>query len=114
MPTHGYANFNELIGRAARERAGQRNWPKRYPRCRGWREVYPEQVEAALLAVPGVLDVQACSMPDPVLGELIRVDVLTPGHRTVAARKRFKEELQAYCREVLEPWQRPARYYFHG
>ena len=80
----------------------------------GGREVYPEQVEAALLAVPGVLDVQACSMPDPVLGELIRVDVLTPGHRTVAARKRFKEELQAYCREVLEPWQRPARYYFHG
>ena len=80
----------------------------------GGREVSPEQVEAALLAVPGVLDVQAGSMPDPVLGELIRVDLLAPGHRTVAARKRFKEELQEYCREQLEPWQRPARYYFHG
>ena len=80
----------------------------------GGREVYPEQVEAALLAVAGVLDVQAGSMPDPVLGELIRVDILAPGHRTVAARKGFKEALQAYCREHLEPWQRPARYYFHG
>ena len=80
----------------------------------GGREVYPELVEAALLAVPGVLDVQAGSMPDPVLGALIRVDILAPGHRTVAARKGFKEALQAHCRNVLEPWQRPARYVFHG
>ena len=80
----------------------------------GGREVYPELVEAALLAVPGVLDVQAGSMPDPVLGALIRVDILAPGHRTVAARKGFKEELQEHCRNVLEPWQRPARYVFHG
>lgn len=80
----------------------------------GGRDVYPEQVEAALMAVPGVMDVQASSMENPVLGELIRVDILAPGHRTVAERKDFKRELQAYCREVLEPWQRPARYYFHA
>ncbi|MCC5880389.1 MAG: hypothetical protein JJU03_10910 [Idiomarina sp.] len=80
----------------------------------GGREVNPEQVEVALMAVPGVMDVQASSMPDPVLGELIRVDVLAPGHRSVAERKVFKQALQDHCREVLEPWQRPARYYFHG
>lgn len=79
----------------------------------GGRDVYPEQVEATLLEVDGVCDVQASSMPDPVLGELIRVDVLAPQHRTVAARKDFKKTLQAYCRDHLQPWQRPVRYYFH-
>lgn len=80
----------------------------------GGRDVCPEQVETALMGIAGVMDVQASSMPDPVLGELIRVDVLAPGHRTVAERKVFKQTLQEHCREVLEPWQRPARYYFHG
>jgi hypothetical protein len=79
----------------------------------GGREVLPEEVEQALLGVQGVADVQASSMPDPVLGELIRVDVLAPGHRTVAAQKEFKKVLQAHCREHLEPWQRPVRYYFY-
>lgn len=80
----------------------------------GGREVHLEQVETALLAVPEVLDVQAGSMSDPVLGALVRVDIFAPEHRTVAARKRFKETLQEHCRNVLEPWQRPARYNFHG
>lgn len=80
----------------------------------GGRDVHPEQVEVALMEIPGVMDVQASSMPDPVLGELIRVDVLAPGYRSVAERKVFKRTLQEHCREVLEPWQRPARYYFHG
>ena len=80
----------------------------------GGRDVSPEQVEAALMGVAGVMDVQASRMPDPVLGELIRVDVLAPGYRTVSERKIFKQVLQAHCREVLEPWQRPARYYFHA
>lgn len=80
----------------------------------GGRDVFVQQVEHALLAVPGVVDVQAGSMPNPVLGELIRVDVLAPQHRTVAERKAFKRQLQDHCRAVLQPWQRPARYDFHG
>lgn len=79
----------------------------------GGRDVYPEQVEATLLEVKGVRDVQASSMPDPVLGELIRVDILAPRYRTVAERKEFKKVLQNYCREHLPPWQRPVRYHFH-
>ncbi|MGX5913389.1 AMP-binding enzyme [Aliidiomarina sp. Khilg15.8] len=79
----------------------------------GGREVQPEEVEQALLGVNGVADVQASSMPDPVLGELIRVDVLAPGHRSVAAQKEFKKVLQEHCRDHLEPWQRPVRYYFY-
>lgn len=79
----------------------------------GKHQVQPELVEQALLDVAGVADVQASSMPDPVLGELVRVDILAPGHRTVAKRKAFKRELQEHCRECLKPWQRPARYYFH-
>ncbi|RUO29899.1 hypothetical protein CWE12_07975 [Aliidiomarina sedimenti] len=79
----------------------------------GGRGVQPEVVEQALLQVVGVADVQASSMPNPVLGELVRVDVLAPSQRTVAERKLFKRTLQEHCRECLEPWQRPARYYFH-
>lgn len=79
----------------------------------GGREVSPEQVEIALLQIPEVSDVQASGVPDPVLGEIIRVDVLAPSQRTVAERKVFKRKLQAHCRAMLEPWQRPARYYFY-
>lgn len=79
----------------------------------GGRVVQPELVEQAILRVPGVSDVQASSMPNDVLGELIRVDVLAPDFRTVAARKDLKKTLQEHCREHLEPWQRPARYYFY-
>lgn len=78
----------------------------------GGRETQPEEVEQVLLAVNGVADVHASSMPDPVLGEIIRVDVLAPGHRSVSAQKHLKKILQAHCREQLEPWQRPVRYYF--
>ena len=68
----------------------------------GGEKVFPEEVEATLLAHPGVQDTLVVGVPDPRWGERV-VAVVSPrddGDLTL-------EELQAHCREELAGYKVP-------
>jgi bile acid-coenzyme A ligase len=74
----------------------------------GGANVYPAEVEAAILEHDAVRDVAVIGLPDDDLGRRVHAVVeLVPG-RSLPAR----EELDRHCRERLAPYKRPRSYEF--
>jgi acyl-CoA synthetase (AMP-forming)/AMP-acid ligase II len=71
---------------------------------RGGYNVYPAEVEAALVAHPRVADVAVVPRPDPVMGE-VGVAVVVPADP--AARAPSLDELRAFLRPRLAVWKLP-------
>jgi acyl-CoA synthetase (AMP-forming)/AMP-acid ligase II len=71
---------------------------------RGGEKVFPEDVDAVLLAMPDVADALCFGVPDPVLGEEVEAAVVAgPGRRVEPA------EVLAFCAARLRRAERPKR-----
>ncbi|WP_093803833.1 type I polyketide synthase [Streptomyces sp. Wb2n-11] len=68
--------------------------------------VHPSEVEAVLLALPGIRDAAVAGSPDDVLGE-VPVAYLVPANAGVLDRR----EILAACRKHLSPFKVPAALY---
>ncbi len=74
---------------------------------RGGENLYPREIEAALLLHPAVAEAAVVGVPDPTWGEVVAAFLrLAPGQ--VAT----EEELFAFCREQLAPFKTPKRWVF--
>lgn len=69
-------------------------------------KVSPEEVEAVLVAHPGVREVVVLAMPDRVRGEAVRAVIVPHGERPLVA------DLRRYCRERLASYKVPRRFEF--
>jgi acyl-coenzyme A synthetase/AMP-(fatty) acid ligase len=70
----------------------------------GGSKVYPQTVEAFLLAMTGVREARVCGVPNPVSGFLVKADVvLADGMDGIEARKRILTE----CHKRLPAYQVP-------
>ena len=64
---------------------------------RGGVNIYPEEIEAALMAEPAIADAAVVGRPSPILGEeVVAFVVASPGLDAEAVRGRLKESLAAY------------------
>ncbi|BAS28262.1 O-succinylbenzoic acid--CoA ligase [Limnochorda pilosa] len=73
----------------------------------GGENVYPAEVEAALLAHPAVLEAGVTGVPDPRWGQAVLAAVrLRPGARVT------EEEIRGFCRERLAGYKVPAHVRF--
>ncbi len=72
--------------------------------------IYPREVEDALIAHPGVADVAVIGVPDDDMGEAVRavVQAATPS----ADRDAFARELVAFCRERVAHFKCPTSVVF--
>ena len=77
----------------------------------GGTNVYPAEIEAALLQHPDVVDVGVFGVPDPDWGESIVAAVAAPSGRR-AERRRPQAALIAFCRERLASYKCPRRWEF--
>ncbi len=69
--------------------------------CSGY-NVYPDEIDRALVAHPAVLEAATIGIPDPKRGETVKsFVVLKPGYSAT------EEELKAHCREHLAPYKVP-------
>ncbi len=74
---------------------------------RGGENVYPAEIEAALLRHPGVAEAAVFGMPDPVWGEIVAASVrLRDGHDGTSA-----QALKEHCRTLLSPQKTPAHWF---
>lgn len=71
----------------------------------GGDNVYPPEVESALLAHPAVVDAVVFGRPDPEWGQRVEAIVVLRGPCA-------EEELRAFCRERLGPFSTPRRVAF--
>jgi long-chain acyl-CoA synthetase len=72
-------------------------------------QVWPREVEEALMGHPKVLEVGVGGIPDPQRGETVKAwIVLKPGETATEA------ELKAYCKEHLAPYKVPTHYEFRA
>ena len=70
-------------------------------------QVWPREVEEAIMSHPKVLEVGVGGIPDPNRGETVKAwIVLKPGEELTA------DELKAYCKEHLAPYKVPTHYEF--
>jgi acyl-coenzyme A synthetase/AMP-(fatty) acid ligase len=75
----------------------------------GGRKAFPTEIEAAVLEVPGVRAVRVSALPSPLVGQLVRAEVvLEPDLDPEAARR----AVLAHCRERLTPHMVPRRLEF--
>ncbi len=73
----------------------------------GGTNIYPREVEEALLLHPAVFEVAVIGEPEPEWGEqVVACVVLAPGRSAAEA------ELSAWCRERIAAFKRPKRYVF--
>jgi len=73
----------------------------------GGYQVWPREVEEAIIAFPKVLDVGVAGIPDPYRGETVKAwIVLKPGETATA------EEIKAFCKERLAAYKVPTHYEF--
>jgi fatty-acyl-CoA synthase len=73
----------------------------------GGEKVFPEEVEAVLLAHPGVKDVRVVSLPDPRFGRKVVAVVQPEG---VVDAEGFRAELDAHARAGLAGYKIPRLY----
>jgi fatty-acyl-CoA synthase len=74
---------------------------------RGGENIYPREIEAVLLAHPGVADVAVVGVPDRFWGEVVGTVIRRgPGAGT------SEVELAGYCRERLAAFKVPVRWLF--
>jgi long-chain acyl-CoA synthetase len=72
-------------------------------------QVWPREVEEAIMSHPKVLEVGVGGIPDPQRGETVKAwIVLKPGETLTDA------ELKAYCKEHLAPYKVPTHYEFRN
>ena len=70
-------------------------------------QVWPREVEEAIMAHPKVLEVGVGGIPDPQRGETVKAwIVMKPGETITEA------ELKAFCKEHLAPYKVPTHYEF--
>jgi bile acid-coenzyme A ligase len=69
----------------------------------GGENVYPAEVEAALLEHPAVLDAVAYGGPDPILGAVVHAKVVLAAGAAAASRP----ELVRHCAGRLSPYKVP-------
>ena len=75
----------------------------------GGYQVWPREVEEALMDHPKVLDVGVAGIPDPYRGETVKAwIVLKPGETATEA------ELKAFCKERLAAYKVPTHYEFRS
>jgi long-chain acyl-CoA synthetase len=70
--------------------------------CRAGTNVYPEDVTAAVLAAPGVMDAVTVGAPDPLLSERVVVCVLPEAGASVDV-----QAIASHCRASLATEKRP-------
>lgn len=70
------------------------------------KNLFPEEVETVLCAHPGVLAASVHGLPDPVRGQYVAAIVHLCGDVDVSAAA-----LAAHCRELLEPFKAPRRFF---
>ncbi|MCU1346446.1 MAG: AMP-binding protein [Acidimicrobiia bacterium] len=70
----------------------------------GGYNVYPREVEEAILDVPGVVEAAVAGVPDPEWGEVVTAYVVR-ADSTVTA-----ELIAAHCRQQLAPYKQPRRF----
>lgn len=76
---------------------------------RGGENIYPKEIEDALLASPSVLEAAVIGVPHETLGEIVIAYVADrPGHNTSL------EELNEHCAERLTRFKRPAAIHVIG
>jgi len=72
-------------------------------------QVWPREVEEAIMAHPKVLEVGVGGIPDPQRGETVKAwIVMKPGETITEA------ELKAFCKEHLAPYKVPTHYEFRA
>ena len=72
-------------------------------------QVWPREVEEAIMSHPKVLEVGVGGIPDPQRGETVKAwIVLKPGESLTEA------ELKAFCKEHLAPYKVPTHYEFRA
>jgi len=75
----------------------------------GGYQVWPREVEEAIMEYPKVLDVGVAGIPDPYRGETVKAwIVLKPGETATA------EDIKAFCKERLAAYKVPTHYEFRS
>ncbi len=71
----------------------------------GGEKVFPNEVEAALLAHPGIRDAKVMGVADPhgVRGQVVKAAIEVAGGAPLD-----EEEIRAHCRARLDPYKIPA------
>jgi len=72
-------------------------------------QVWPREVEEALMAHPKVLEVGVGGIPDPQRGETVKAWIVVKPGETVT-----EDELKAFCKERLAPYKVPTHYEFRS
>lgn len=68
----------------------------------GGLKVFPDEVDAVLMAHDKVLEAATIGVPDPKRGELVKSFIVLQPGQTLS-----KDELDKYCRELLAPYKVP-------
>ena len=68
----------------------------------GGERVSPKEIENSLTEMEGILEVVAIGVPDEILGQAIKVFVVTNGVKALTERDVFH-----HCRQNLEPFMIP-------
>ena len=72
-------------------------------------QVWPREVEEAIMDHPKVLEVGVGGIPDPQRGETVKAWIVLKPGETVT-----EEELKAFCKEHLAPYKVPTHYEFRS
>ncbi len=72
-------------------------------------QVWPREVEEAIMSHPKVLEVGVGGIPDPHRGETVKAWVVVKPGETLT-----EEELRAHCKEHLAPYKVPTHYEFRS
>lgn len=71
----------------------------------GGNKVNPEEVEACLRRVGGVLDARVFAKTSSMMGQLVAAEIIAVSGQEP---KLLRQQIQQFCRAELEPWQIPA------
>ncbi|MBI4693679.1 MAG: AMP-binding protein [Gammaproteobacteria bacterium] len=74
---------------------------------RGGENLFPAEIENAMLEHPAIADCAVVGLPDPTWGEVVACFIRPAGHERPGM-----QELAAFCRERLSPQKTPARWIF--
>ncbi len=72
-------------------------------------QVWPREVEEAIMDHPKVLEVGVGGIPDPHRGETVKAWIVVKPGETLT-----EEELKAFCKEHLAPYKVPTHYEFRS